>query len=56
MMTMGLDLFVRFGGFRDRRLGGPGICVPTQISQPSLVTCTVQFMGSIVACARKGCW
>ena len=34
----------------------PGICVPTQMSQPSLVTCTVQFIGSIVACARNGCW
>ena len=26
-----------------------GICVPTQMSQPSAVTCTVQFIGSIVA-------
>ena len=31
-----------------------GICVPTQMSQPSGVTCTVQFIGSMVACARNG--
>ena len=29
-------------------------CVPTQTSQPSGVTCTVQFIGSIGACARNG--
>ena len=28
--------------------------LPTQISQPSLRTWTVQFIGSIVACARNG--
>jgi hypothetical protein len=33
----------------------PGICVPTQMSQPSFVRRTVQFIGSIAACARKGC-
>ena len=31
-----------------------GICVPTQMSQPSGVTCTVQFIGSMVAWARNG--
>ena len=31
-----------------------GICVPTQISQPSGVTCTVQLIGSMVAWARNG--
>ena len=30
------------------------ICVPIQISQASGLTCTVQFIGSIVACARNG--
>ena len=29
-------------------------CVPIQISQPPGVTCTVQFIGSMVACARNG--
>jgi len=34
----------------------PGICVPTQISQLSLVNMDGNsFIGSIVACARKGC-
>ena len=31
-----------------------GICVPTEMSQPSGVTCAVQLIGSIVAWARKG--
>ena len=31
-------------------------CVPTQTSQPSLRTCTVQFIGSMVAWARNGSW
>jgi len=31
-------------------------CVPTHTSQPSLRTCTVQFIGSIAACARNGTW
>ncbi|MNN29339.1 hypothetical protein D3C81_1429370 [compost metagenome] len=34
----------------------PGTCVPVQTSQPSGRTCTVQFTGSMVACARNGCW
>ncbi len=30
--------------------------LPTQTSQSSLRTWTVQFVGSIVACARNGTW
>ena len=30
--------------------------LPTQTSQSSLRTWTVQFIGSIVACARNGTW
>ena len=48
-----------FGGFRPSVCATTccatvGICVPTQMSQRSGVTCTVQLIGSIVACARKG--
>ena len=32
----------------------PGICVPTQMSQPSFVRCTVQFIGSIVGVRKEG--
>jgi phosphoribosylcarboxyaminoimidazole (NCAIR) mutase len=32
----------------------PMICVPVQTSQRSGRTCTVQFTGSIGACARNG--
>ncbi len=33
-----------------------GTCVPTQISQASERTQTVQLTGSMVAWARNGCW
>src|SRR3981189_3548471 len=56
-MVVHHDLVQRHaGGFRCCRLGSRQTWLPTQISQPSLCTCAVQFIGSMVACARNGTW
>ena len=57
-MVVDHDLLRRQAGHLARRRPGRGSAtwVPTQMSQPSLRTWTVQFIGSIVACARNGSW
>jgi hypothetical protein len=57
-MVVDRDLVQRqAGGLRRRRLDPRAMAwLPTQISQLSLRTWTVQFIGSIVACARNGTW
>jgi hypothetical protein len=55
-MIVGNDLVQRQACGLRRRLDSRDGWLPTQTSQPSLRTCTVQFIGSIVACARNGTW